>query len=671
MNETRRRRWVVAALTAAVLLGVALRLAVFVTSVRHIPAFDDECKIALQAKQIARGDCSLLILASPYIFPLDAYLMAPLIHVLPRNAFGVRVLAFGAGLLSLAFSLLILRRWGRWRDTWPGMALVLFGSTYLLSLQYGCAMPGYYTLLLLASVTVWLAERQADDTQCPWVSALVAGAAGGLACSETMLSLPVLAATGAMLGLHRGWRTARIALPALVLGALLGLLPHLVATCLHPDAFGAVERSVSWKHAWNKLYSPSLDHTLPAALGLAPPVFPDTEARVGRFGAQGLWFSLAWSVVLLGSTALALSRGVRRWRQDRWPSLDVGLVFVGISWMCLLLFLFSGRSHLHTYRYFAPLVWSFPFLVGYLYRDANRPVRWALGGLTAAFLAANAVNDVALLSRWSAPGFADDLKSYDLQPALRYLDERGINRGYATYVDAYRFTFETDERIIVCQPFNERFPGWLVPFRQQVDPVTNAAYILSDTYKFTPELLAADLHRMNIGCHSQTCGHYTVFTDFTGPQWTVGKLVPRSELTARASHNPTQAGAMLDGDLTSFWRCNGSLQLKGMWVTVTWDSPRRVQRLRLDHGNMGRDHDHAEQVNVYAKVDGAWAAVARGVPDAPVPFEFRNGHPVYGRAITDITLPEPVQATGLKVEIAEPRSSRAWTIYEFDVIEAD
>jgi len=672
MNDTRRYRWGVAALTAAAVLGVALRVAVFATSARHIPAFDDECKIALQAKHIAHGDCSLLILASPYIFPLDAYLMAPLIRVLPHNACGVRLLAFGAGLLSLAFSLLILRRWGRLRDTWPGVALVLFGSIYLLALQNGCAMPGYYSLLLLASVTVWLADRQATDAaRRPWVTALLAGAAGGLACSETMLSLPVLVATGAMLGLHRSRRTARLALPALVLGALLGLLPHFAATLLHPEAFGAVERSVSWKQALNRLCSPAMDVTLPAALGLAPPAFPDGELRVGRFATHGLWFSLAWSGVLLGATVLALRRGIRRWRQDRWPSLDIGLVFVGISWMCLGLFLFSGRAHHHTYRYFAPLVWSFPFLVCYLYRSANRPVRWALGTVTAAFLAANAINDVALLKCWSAPGFADELKSYDLQPALRYLNERGINRGYATYVDAYRFTFETDERFVVCQPFNERFPGWLVPFREQVDPVTNVAYILSDTYKFTPELLAADLHRMNVAYRSQACGHYTVFTDFSGPQWRVGKAIPHVAMKAQASHNPKDAAAMLDDSLKSFWRCNGLLQLKGMWVAVTWAEPRRVQRLRLDHGFMGRDHDHAERINIYAKVDGDWRTVATKVSDDPQPFEFRNGHPVYGRAITDITLTNAVQATGLKVEIADPRSNLAWTIYDFNVIEAD
>jgi hypothetical protein len=63
--------------------------------------------------------------------------------------------------------------------------------------------------------------------------------------------------------------------------------------------------------------------------------------------------------------------------------------------------------------------------------------------------------------------------------------------------------------------------------------------------------------------------------------------------------------------------------------------------------------------------------VASGVPGSPAPFEFRNGRPVYGRAVTDIVLPQSIRATGLKVEIAEPRLDRAWTIRELDVMAGD
>lgn len=665
----RRIGWSSVALAALIVLGVALRLAVFGVSVQAIPAFDDECKIALQAKQIARGEFALLILASPYIFPLDAYVMAPFIHLLPRDAFGARIIAFVFGLLTLGLSLLILRRWGPLRDTWPGLLLVLFGSTYLLALQNGCALPGYYTLLFLSAFTVWLAQRQAASERRPWAAALAAGLTGGLACSETMLSLPVLLAAGAMLGLHRGWRTARWAVPALALGALVGLLPHLAAKHLHPDAFSSVQQSITLQAAAGKFLSPVMDRTLPAALGIAPPVFPDTKERVGWLAHRGLWFSGIWALVLTAATILAATRGVRRWLRDRWPSLDDGMVFAGISWMCLGLFLLSGRSHSHTYRYFAPIAWCFPFLVGYLYAGASRPWRMLLGALTVALVAVNLANSAALVKRWAAPGFADDLKSYDLRPAIDYLDSRGIRHGYATYVDAYRFTLATDERLIVCQPFNERFPGWLVPYKEVVDAADRTAYILSDAYRFPPRRLEEDMAEMGVKSSKQVCGHYTVFTDFVCPERSTGVPIPRTSMTASASHNANAAPDLIDGTVARFWRCEGTLQQTGMWVAVEWEDPAAVTRIRLDHGMVGRDH--ARRVKVWARDGGTWTPAADSVPDAPAPFEFRNNRPAYGRAVTEIVLSNAVAATGVKVEILEPRTNRAWTVNEVEIIRAE
>ena len=670
MDTTRTSRWLTTVLWIAIIGGVILRLATFTISTHGVPAFDDECKIALQAKQIARGECALLILASPYIFPLDAYLMAPFVPLLPRDAFGVRVIAFVVGLITLCFSLLILRRWGPWRDVWPGAILVLFGSTYLLALQNGCALPGYYTLLFLSAFAVWLAERQSARSRPAPVPVFVAGLAGGLACSETMLSLPILLAAGAMLGLHRSWRTACLAIPLLAAGILLGLLPHIAAKHLHPDAFSAVQGAVSWHEAVAKFRSPVLDRTLPAALGISPPIFPDTKDRVGWLGHHGVVFGLMWLAVAVAATLLACIRGLQRWRQERWPSLDAGLVFAGISWMCLGLFLLSGRSHSHTYRYFAPLVWTFPFLVAYLYRHSPTPARVMLGALALVLAGINAVNTAALLKLWRDPGFATTLKSYDLQPALRYLDQKGIRHGYATYVDAYRFTWATDERITVCQPYNERFPGWLVPYKSVVDAATPVAYILSDTYRFPPDRLEEDMRSMGVTFSNRTCGRYVVFTDFARPGLVAATPIPRTAMAAQASHNAAAAGGLIDGTVSTFWRCDGALQQTGMWVAVTWNDPRPVQRVRMDHGMVGRDHARSVELQTLTE-GGEWITAIAKASDAPAPFEFINGRPVYGRAITELNLASPVKTKGLRIRIVEPRQDRAWTINELEVLAAD
>ena len=654
-------------LAAAIILGIALRVTFYGISCAHVPAFDDECRVALQAKQIARGDLPLLNPGSPYIYPLDTYLMAPFINILPRNAYGTRLLALGYCLLAMIFSILILRRWGRWREVWPGLVLVLFGSGYLLTLQVGCALSGYGILVLIASAVVWMSQRRADHSR-PWITALIVGLVGGLACSETMLSLPVLVAGGAMMILSKRWRTTLWTLPALTTGALIGLIPHVLATRMSADAFHTVQQSVSLSAGYHRLLSPALDRTLPAALGIGIPVFPDTKDRISTLNDYGLWFGVLWLLILSTATLVVLIRALHRLKKERWPSVDGGMALAGISWMCLALFLFSARSHSHTYRYFVLIVWSFPFLMAYLYLNAGRALRVLVGMVTLLFVTMNIWNTTTLMARWAKPGFATYLKMYDLNPVIRYLDERGINRCYATYADAYRITFETDERIISCQPYNERFAGWHVPYKEDiVDPSTNVAYVLSDTYRFPPGPFEEDLAAMKVTSRKETCGRYEVYTDFRSAFPADDKVVPQTLLKVQASHNTAAAGRMIDGNRTTFWRSNGALQQTGMWVSVEWDAPQTVRRLRIDQGTS--IHDHADALIVHYLSNGKWETLPGVVSGRPGPFEFRNQHPIYGRAIVDIDLPQPLETLGVKIEISKPRSRYAWTIAEIEVIE--
>jgi MFS family permease len=659
-------------------LAVGLRLFVLHTGCAGIPAADDECITVLQAKQIANGSLPLLFLGQPYGFPLDAYLMSPIMNILPRTAFGARLTAFVLGLLSLLLGLLILRRWGRIADTWPGILLLLFGSTFLLILQSGSALPGYPTLILLASAVLWMAQRQgSDDTHHPLWMALVAGVLTGVACSVTMLALPILIMAGIMMGLHRGWRTARWAVPVFALGGFVGLLPHALVAFLHPGAREVVFQAQPWKVALKELWSPVLDRTLPAALGIGSPVIAGSSERVTSFKGFALYFGVIWFLLLVVGSWIALARAWTRWRRERWPSLDTGMLVVGISWLCLLLFLASSRSHHRTYRYLILLVWAFPFLVTYLYGNARGLWRGVLAALTILFVVANLSNTVAVLKRWSDPGFADRLKSYDLRAAIDYLDSRGIRHAYATYADAYRITYATDERIVCSQPFNERFPGWPTPFKALVDASTNVAYVLSDAYRFPPKVFEWDMETMGILFRKQTCGHYQVFTDFTDTRSSTNALTEAatasgetailpSLLTAGASHNAPEAVRMVD-ESSSFWRSSGYLQQTGMWIAVEWDASRFVQRVLLDHGGSGGDHPESMRVH-YRSDDGRWEKASDSVQRHPEPFEFRNGHPVYGKAISRVDFLDPIETRGLKFEIAEPRSDRAWTLNEVSVI---
>ena len=122
-GRTIQRAFFVAALLAA----VALRTTFFVVSVRYVPASSDESIIGLQAKRIATQlRTPLLMMAQPYLFPLEAYASAPFIRWLPRTAFGVRLVPFIMGWVGVVCVFAVLRRLGTWRGVWPVALLVFF-----------------------------------------------------------------------------------------------------------------------------------------------------------------------------------------------------------------------------------------------------------------------------------------------------------------------------------------------------------------------------------------------------------------------------------------------------------------------------------------------------------------------------------------------------------------
>lgn len=672
-----RSRWMWLGVSVAAVLAVGLRLFVLGVSCAGIPAADDECITVLQAKQIAQGSFPLLFLGQPYGFPLDAYLMAPIVNLLPRTALGARLMAFGFGLVSLALGLLILRRWGRLADIWPGVLLLLYGSTFLLILQSGSALPGYPTLILLSSAALWIVQRQAGEgARRPALMAFVAGLLAGVACSVTLLALPILVVTGVALGLNGGWRRGLRAAPVFVLGGLTGLLPYVLVAFLHPAAREISMQSQSWQTALKELWSPVLDRTLPAALGIGSPVIAGSSERVAPFKELSFGFGLLWISLLVAGSWTMLAAAWSRWRHERRLVLDPGALFVLISWLCLLLFVFSSRSHHRTYRYLLLAVWAFPFLVAYLYQNARGIRRGVLGAVTVLFVVVNLANTAAVLKRWSVPDFAVFLKSYDLRPALQYLEERGVRHAYATYADAYRITFATDERIVCAQPMNERFPGWPVPFKETVDASTNVAYVLSDTYRFPPKDFERDLKTMGVSFRKQACGRYQVFTDFTDMRSAAntstgavsgdGGAILQNLLTADASHNASEANRMTDEGST-FWRCSGYLQQTGMWVSVRWDGLRPVRGVLLHSGKSGGDYPESLYVD-YLSNNGQWERLPDPIRGQRKCFEFYNLHPVYGDTITSVPFPRSLDARGLRLELAEPRLNRAWTIGEISVL---
>ncbi len=650
----------------AVLTAIGLRLAFFNTGLTHLPTSADEAQVVLQAKNISRGEVPLLFTGAPYQFPVESYLYTPLEGLMPRNAFGARYGAVLLNLISLFFLLVIFRLTFSFRPAWPGVLLLLIPSSYWLLLQVGYSFVNYNSALVLALSSLLLAFLTRKETRPKIGVSGLAGLLGGLAFSNNMLILPMVLMAGAFLFFDENRKRGLRSTGLFGVGLMIGLWPYLVAKWLIPGAHQAVSGAYSWPEILPRLWS-LVPKNLPVVMGITPCFFPDFKETFTLLPGAAFFLTVGYFHILVAVTLIRVIHHLRHLLREKWISLEAVDVFTGISWLALLFFALSRRSHGHTYRYLLPLVWSFPFLLGYLYLKVSKRLRIALG-LAAVLLALfNLAASIELMRTWSKPGFASaqaDLP--DLRPAIQCLDRLGINRCYATMWLASRMAYETDERILCSQPYNTRFFGWPIPYKKEVDASRRVAYVLTQSDRFTAGRFEADLRAMAVNSRRESCAPFSLYYDFHPQQEPLGNPVPRNQLSIRASHNSREAARLKDGERTRRWGSAAS-QEKGMWLEIALPSIRRLSGLTLYYNKYAPDQ--APALKVLALRKGDWRPLLPGVPARLDPFVFLNGHPVYGDKMETIQFP-PTQTQALRLEIVEPNPRQDWSMVEIELFQA-
>lgn len=656
-------------------VGLALRLAFFWVSVRHVPASSDESIMGLQALRMARElRTPLLMMAQPYLFPLEAYAAAPFISWLPRTAFGARVIPFAMMLAGVGFLLALARRLGPWRDVWPVLLLIVFGAPYLVMLQAGYALPGYPSLLMLSGATLWAVAKAREEQKLARLAAwsALAGFAAGLAGSVTLLAAPMLAACALFVMGQTPFRKGMIGGVGYASGAAAGLLPHFAAKWIFPGAYGAVTSTYGWKEALARLWDPVLTFTLPAALGGRFPLFPDNKGTICLVPGADRAVVVVWGIAMLWATIRAMARvigSLRRERAGDRPPWEWADVFVGISLLCIAMFALNRRADSSAYRYLLPAAWAFPFILGDCYAHSAGFRRKTMGAVVVALSALNAWGTLTIMRHWTYPNFArDEASLFDVEPAIECLDAQGIRHAYASYHVAYRITFATDQRIICSQYYNERFYGWPLPYKEEVDNATRVAFVLTDAFSLRPAQFDPDLETMRVHARRERCGDWTVYSEFRPEERMEFPRIRGAALSPRTDDAVEDAWRLCDGNPFSRWRAR-SEQRAGQRVEVRWRTPRRVVGVALYYNAWYQDRPRS--LNLRVKAAGEeWRLVAGGVDRAMDRFEMRNGHPVLGNQVQTIRW-RPVLADALRVEVAEPEPDRDWAIGEIEVLVAE
>jgi hypothetical protein len=634
-------------------LALILRLTLAWVSLKNLPATSDEASSVLLAKMIFHGQFPLLFIGQPYQFPVEAYLMAPFVEWLPRNAFGARYQAFILGLLSVVGFLLITRAGFAKGARWPAALLILFPSAYLLLFTSAYAPPQYSMALTLSWISIYLVLRFRQTENM--ILLLFSGLTSGLAFSNHMLT--VMIGIGVFAILLFGGNIRRDLKGALVFGAgaLLGALPYILAIWLKPGAYGMLPLTNSLKFALVRLMT-VLTETYAGAMGVNPILYPDLGARLD--------WSHNWQVAFAAGYALVVVFLIiqRSWlfcktvTARTWPTLS--LVDLALISSILTLGSFAYHNVAFTYyRYVLPAVWCFPFLIGHVFASCRGRWKTLIGIIVIVLTIFNIKTSVSVIKKWKKPGLIQEYSDTPpLHSLMKMLEAKNITRCYATFWLAYRITFESDERILCALPYNERYPYWPIPYKKEVDDAPDAAYILSMSHCSFLNALNFQMHLRDQGISAviDQVGPFSIYSEFARPASRGERVLNSDEYSLRESIHSGRFRPPGVGDTDSS-RISPENRGESQWLEVTFAAPHIVTNIALFNLPVPLNINQTVRIFALENTGGneAWRVLS---DEANLSFErlkFRNNHPVYDEFSEQIRF-NPVHAGALMVELQQP-----------------
>ena len=554
------------AIPLALLLAVAVRVPFWIEALRT-PVNADTAIVGLMARHPGEGTT---FWGQPYGSPLDSWVAIPFVALWDTRTEALRLPYFllGLALVPLAYG---LGRALHPTAALPAAVLVACAPPYLILLS-ALPPPLYSTTLVLCGLVLLLAVhagRALDEGRDPRRTLVLVGFLGGLALWTHLMSGTTLAAAGIWLLLRaRGRRTLLV----------FALAPFLVASAplwLHALQGGQATRIVrvsardSSALAHLAEVAPRLHEPLGGLLGTHVPVVADAEDFMLRMPG---WMA-AGIVLFYGGLLILAVRAAR--------SAHPATLYLLAAGFALLAFPFPARAAPHTIRFLTPLYLPLAALVAWAAdpQGASRRAWVAVLALSALQLA----GATRLLQAWRTTDRAEaPFLLPDLSPVREVLAERGVRRAYASYGPAWRLAWESGERIVASQPWNERFRHWPLPWLDEVRFAKNVAWVLTPgipTDLPPPADFEEGLRRLGGRWRRVDLGAAVVFLDF----------VPPYSPQVRPWPGAGEAG---DGDPRTFvapdpvrpfeLRLPEPLSLTGITLVAALDGPRLLRSMDVE-----------------------------------------------------------------------------------------
>jgi hypothetical protein len=453
------------AIPLALLLALVVRLPFWIEALRT-PVDGDTAIVGLMAKHPGVGTT---MWGQPYGSPLDSWLALPFVAIWGYSTESLRLPYF---LLALA---LVPLAYGLARQLHPAAGLpaavlVACPPPYFLLLA-ALPPPFYPSTLVLCGLVLWLSARavrllRAEPPHLPRGTLLLCGLCSGLALWTHLMSASTVAAAAVWLLVRlRGRRRLLIWAVVPLVAASAPLWTRMLRDTQATRIVQVADRQESTREHLASVL-PRLHEPIGGVLGTEVPVIADAEDFMLHVPG---W--RAGALVLLYGIALVFA--VRAT-----PRSPTALLYLLAAVLAVVAFPFPLRAAPHTIRFLTPLYLPVAALIAWATVTGRSSRRaWIL---VLALAALHLAGSTQLLDAWrntdraSAPFLLTDLR-----PVVRALEAGGVRHAYASYVPAFRLTWESGERIVASPPWNDRFRHWPLPLLDEVRFAKNVAWVLT------------------------------------------------------------------------------------------------------------------------------------------------------------------------------------------------
>lgn len=694
--------------------AISFRLIFFLLGLRHLPISTDEAWPALMGLHVLNGEFPVFYWGQNYMGSQQAFFDAFTFMLFGVNPFAARVYPLLFSFLYVAATCLLARRlYGR-EISITTLALLMIPVPYLTMAGTLSVPPEYLPLTAMGSWALVLLARivlksgpecaapcdnfsigrvgQPSPTEsnggpgCPALPFWKFLCMNDIAKTTAAKTIPSFFLLGLLLGFMFWLHIVAISFIAVVLvfvflrdklcflrpvfwlsllAFFIGGFPFWWFNFTHDFiTFADMVGTGDWHSAW-KLCCATFGISLHFLVGMKVMLYGDSRQYVSLPDILAIILGLSYCCLIV-IVIIAHFRGMLSWLRWRAIGTDGTAILLSLAVLILYFFCRSERSSWDSVRFMLPIMSALPILLACGLEQVKKWNRYIFVFLLIIVISAQAWGNFLLYREWSDPEIVGrKLELPDTAGLHRFLREHNIRYAYAHYWISYRIIFESQEKLICAEPFNERFPGRPVQYLDEVHAASNVAFITHSTLSFVPNF---ESHLLALGgtYHKTSVGAFTVFYDVVPPYGkNTLREIKRDGWRFTADQRPDLLNLLTDDNPKTRWE-TGKPQKAGEQITIDMNRVEKICKMRFNLADVESDTPNGYSLEV--SLDGKeWkkvyesGAVAEG-------FFWENDQPWMYVGNNFFTAAfAPIECKYIRMTLATGHPRYWWSIGELQI----